>query len=163
MVECQRQAADGPQNGRVGSMTAGRGHLRLLRPMALTPSRSGQQAGVAFSWGSLELCSQGPPWEWVGSAEVWAMLLALGWQDGGPEGCWDHCPHQTQGPEGWSESLVQAWLLPSLHVRAGERSEGKPRVASLETGDRDRGDGEGGSREIPWSVEKRAEAGKMTP
>lgn len=53
--------------------------------------------------------------------------------------------------------------MPSLHVRAGERSEGKPRVASLETGDRDRGDREGGSREIPWSVEKRAEAGKMTP
>lgn len=55
------------------------------------------------------------------------MLLAPGWREAGQQGHWHHCPHQTQGPEGRSESQVQARLLPWLHLRMGEWSEGKPR------------------------------------
>lgn len=56
---------------------------------------------------------------------------------------------------GQSESLIQAWLLPWLHLRRGGRPEGEPKMASLGAGDRGGSEGKGGSRQIPWTVEKK--------
>lgn len=98
---------------------------------------------------------QGPTWEWSGSAGSRARMLALGSRKGGQEDCWHHCPHQTQGPEGQSESLIQAWLLPWLHWRRGGRSEGEPRRLLWGQRDRNSSEGKGGSRETPWTVEKK--------
>ena len=46
-------------------------------------SRPGQQAGVAFSWGSLELCSEGPTLEGAGSVEQGAGVWGLGSKEEG--------------------------------------------------------------------------------
>ena len=60
-----------PQGG--GGEHGGAGGGGVLSEAAqttlLTSSKSGRQAGVALSWGSLELCSEGPPRERAGSVE----------------------------------------------------------------------------------------------
>lgn len=120
MVECQCQAADGPQDGRVGSMTAGRGRLRLLRPMALTPSRSEQQAGVAFleaPWScvprvprgsGLALQKRGPcSWPLAGRMAAGELLGSL-------------CSPNT-GPGGL-ERVTSSGLAATLAPREGRRA-----------------------------------------
>lgn len=86
-----RKVAEG-----LGSIRGMDSNGRILRSLQVgavrgsDTSRSGQQAGVAFSWGSLELCSEGPTLEGAGSAEQGAGVWGLGSKEGGQEDHWCH-------------------------------------------------------------------------